>query len=72
MIGDLIHYLNPLKNINFIFVKNQVPLVIRIIFNGVFVHGPSLELGLKVYDQSQAHGHLKGQNLLFGCIQGIS
>jgi hypothetical protein len=25
-----------------------------------------LELGLKVYDQSQAHGHLKGQKLLFG------
>ena len=25
-----------------------------------------LELELKVYDQSQAHGHLKGQKLLFG------
>ena len=29
-----------------------------------------LELGLKVYDQSQAHGHLKGQKLLFGWNQG--
>ena len=30
-----------------------------------------LELGLKVYDQSQAHGHLKCQKLLFGWKRGI-
>jgi hypothetical protein len=30
----------------------------------------SLELGLKVYDQSRDHGHLKGQKLLFGWKRG--
>ena len=29
-----------------------------------------LELELKFYDKSQSHGHLKGQNLLFGWKRG--
>jgi hypothetical protein len=30
----------------------------------------SLDLGLRVYDSSLAHGHLRCQNQIFGCILG--
>ena len=63
--------MNPLRKCQlYFFVKAQIPLIIRILFNGAPMHGKKLELGLKVYDQSEAHGHLKGQKLLFGWKRG--
>ena len=55
--------------INFISIKDQVLLAIRIIFYGITMH-EKFELQLTAYDLSQARGRLRCRNLLFHHIKG--
>jgi hypothetical protein len=64
-IGDLIHYLSALRKYQLYFCQKTNAFGYKSFLQWIFCAWHKLELGTKVYDQSQAHGHLKDQNLLF-------